>query len=188
MAENELSFETEAEKIASLTERIDGVNAELAALLTARGQFVTAAESLTGGMISSAFVNIPGSSNWFSDGYVTYTDAAKHRMIGVPAETLERETAVSADVGLAMALGALERSGADYSVAVTGLAGPFTDDRGQPIALDPRHEPGLVYIACACASGAVVRRFVFSGGRMLVRKKTNWKAVQMLKKLMQSLQ
>lgn len=173
------------ESIAAIEEDIRSTNTELAQLLTQRGQFVTAAESLTGGMICSSFVDIPGSSDWFSDGFVTYSNEAKIKRLGVPREVIAQHTAVSSEAAMSMAQGALERSGADYAVAVTGLAGPFEDGNGVPYPMDPRHERGLVFIAAAYAGGCCSRRCVFSGSRAEVRKKTNRQAVRMLKKLVQ---
>ena len=176
------------ESIAEIEADIRRTNTELARMLTRRGQFVTAAESLTGGMICSSFVDIPGSSDWFSDGFVTYSNEAKIMRLGVPYMLISKHTAVSSEVAMAMAQGALHRSGADYAVAVTGLAGPFEDENGVPYPMDPRHERGLVFVAAAYAGGACVRRCVFSGNRTEVRKKTNRQAVIMLKKLVQSAQ
>lgn len=174
------------ESIAAIEEEIRKTNTELARMLTAAGRFVTAAESLTGGMICSSFVDIPGSSDWFADGFVTYSNEAKTKRLGVPAELIAEHTAVSSEVAMAMAQGALTKSGADYAVAVTGLAGPFEDENGVPYPMDPRHERGLVFIAAAYAGGCCARRCVFSGSRNEVRKKTNRQAVFMLKKLVQS--
>ncbi len=177
----------EEKLIAALDARIRE-NAEwIARFLTENHRFVTAAESLTGGMISASLVDIPGSSNWFSDGFVTYSDGAKAKRLGVDPILISRKTAVSAEVGLAMAWGALERSGADYAAAVTGLAGPFFDENGAEYPLPPCHEPGLVFVACACAAGAAVRLFVFTGSRTAIRKKTNLAALVMLKKMMQNM-
>ena len=144
----------------------------LAALLTERGLFVTAAESLTGGMISSSLVDIPGSSNWFSDGFVTYSNESKIKRLGVDAQTLVRETAVSAPVARMMAAGALEKSGADFAVAVTGLAGPGADEYGRPA--------GLVYIGIAFRGGTASKEYAFSGTRADIRKKTNREALILL--------
>lgn len=177
----------EAECIAALGARIHE-NAEWIALfLTEEKRFVTAAESLTGGMISSSLVDVPGSSNWFSDGFVTYSDAAKAKRLGVEPSLIAEKTAVSAEVALAMARGALEKSGADYAAAVTGLAGPFYDENGEAYPLPPCHEPGLVFVACACREGAAVRRCIFTGSRTMIRKKTNLTALIMLKKMMQNM-
>ena len=137
----ELEPEEERAQIEALELRIRAAAEEIAWLLTLRGQFVTAAESLTGGMICASLVDIPGSSNWFSDGFVTYSDSAKARRLGVDPALIAEKTAVSSQVGLAMAQGALIESGADYAVAVTGLAGPFFDENGECYPLPPEHEP-----------------------------------------------
>ena len=170
---------------ALLNQSIGVLAREIGAELTAAGKHVTAAESLTGGMLCSSFVDVPGCSDWFSSGYVTYSNEAKHRMLGVSQAVLEKETAVSADTAIAMALGALRESGADYSLAVTGLAGPFADANGVPYPMDPRHEPGLVFVACACPAGAAVKRCVFTGSRNIIRRETVLSALEMLRKMMQ---
>ena len=172
----------------ALDASIRETNEWIARELTRSDRTVTAAESITGGMISSSFVDIPGCSDWFADGFVTYSNEAKAKRLGVDPTLIARCTAVSAEVGLAMAQGALERSGADFAIAVTGLAGPFYDENGEAYPLAPGHEPGLVFVACAAAEGAAVKRCVFSGGRTEIRKKTTLEAVRMLKKLMQNLQ
>ncbi len=181
------SSANEKTEIAALDESINREITALAAMLLEKKLRVTAAESLTGGMISSSFVDVPGSSDWFSYGFVTYSNEAKTEMVGVPAKLIEENTAVDAEVGLEMAKGALNRSGADAAVAVTGLAGPFSDANGVPYPMDPRHVPGLVFIACAAKNGASVRRCVFTGSRTMIRKKTVLSAVRMLKKLVQSM-
>ncbi len=142
-----------------------------------KGAFVCVAESLTGGMIAASLVDKPGSSMWFKEGFVTYSNEAKINRLGVNPIIIDKQTAVCADVAAEMATGALRSSGADVSVAVTGLAGPGEDDFGRP--------PGLVYIAAACRAGFVVRRFEFSGDRKTVRKKTNSEAVKILKIIVQ---
>lgn len=89
-----------------------------------RGLTLTTAESCTGGMVAAALTDIPGASAVFDQGYVTYSNAAKQDLLGVPAATLEQYGAVSEQVARDMAAGALARSGADISVAITGIAGP----------------------------------------------------------------
>ncbi len=142
-----------------------------------KGAFVCVAESLTGGMIAASLVDKPGSSMWFKEGFVTYSNEAKINRLGVNPIIIDKQTAVCADVAAEMATGALRSSGADASVAVTGLAGPGEDELGR--------SPGLVYIAAACNAGFVVRRFEFSGDRKTVRKKTNSEAVKILKIMVQ---
>lgn len=94
------------------------------------------AESCTGGMIASLLTDVEGASHTFERGFITYTDAAKAEMLGVPIDLIEREGAVSRAVAVAMAEGALARSTADIALAVTGFAG-----EGE--------EPGLVHFGCA---------------------------------------
>lgn len=148
---------------------------ELIPLLLGDNFIVTTAESLTGGMIASNFVDFPGSSHWFTHGFVTYSDEAKHSMLGVDSELISRETAVSRLVAAEMAVGALRKSGADFALAVTGLAGPGKDELGR--------SAGLVYIGIAAKCGYAVREFQFSGDRGEIRRRTNLEAVRMLTEL-----
>ena len=98
-------------------------------LLRERGATLTTAESCTGGLIASMLTRIPGSSDGFHAGFITYANAIKHSVLGVDAQALESEGAVSEPVVRQMALGAMERSSADYAIAVSGIAGP---DGGSP--------------------------------------------------------
>ncbi len=180
--ENERSCETAL--VSELEARIRAELLPIAAELKARGQSVTAAESLSGGLMSAFFVDIPGSSDWFSDGFVVYSNEAKEKRLGVPKALLDGNTAVDAEVAIEMARGARRMSGADYAVSLTGLAGPFFNPDGSPIPLDPRHVPGLVFIGCASETGEAVRRFEFSGTRAEIRRKSVLKAVLMLKNMM----
>lgn len=93
------------------------------------------AESCTGGLISAILTSVPGSSDVFECGFVTYSNAAKTRMISVPAELISRHGAVSAEVALAMAQGAVRHSGCDLAVAVTGVAGPGGGSELKPVGL-----------------------------------------------------
>lgn len=124
------------------------VNAKIAA------KKVATAESCTGGLVSAALTEIPGSSEVFDRGFVTYANDAKIEMLGVPATTIAVHGAVSAETAQAMARGALERSAADVSVAITGIAGPGGGSADKPV--------GLVHFASARRSGPVAhveRRF-----------------------------
>jgi nicotinamide-nucleotide amidase len=133
-----------------------------AALLAAGLRAVTA-ESCTGGGIAAALTDVPGSSQWFERGYVTYSNPAKIEDLGVAREALERHGAVSAAVAEQMARGALDASGADVAVAVTGIAGPDGGTLEKPV--------GLVYLAVG-RRGAPVRvlRELFAGDRAQVRR------------------
>ena len=92
------------------------------------GQKITCAESCTGGMIAAALTDLPGSSEIFECAYVTYSNEAKKEMLGILEKTLGDFGAVSEEIAREMAIGALERSGADVSIAVTGIAGPDTSE------------------------------------------------------------
>ncbi len=127
-----------------------------------RGVDVATAESCTGGGVATAITNIPGSSQWFERGFVTYTNVAKKEMLGVSQDTLRKHGAVSEEVAREMAAGALERSHASVSVSVTGIAGPTGGSREKPV--------GLVWFAWGVRGGAIqARRFRFDGDRAAVR-------------------
>jgi nicotinamide-nucleotide amidase len=129
---------------------------------------VTTAESCTGGWIAKALTDVPGSSHWFGEGFVTYANQAKVSSLGVSRKLLEREGAVSGAVARAMAKGALRRARADVSVAVTGIAGPDGAVPGKPV--------GTVWFCWATRRGGQVRtvleRKTFRGDREAVRRKT----------------
>jgi len=101
--------------------------------LTAAGALLATAESCTGGWIAKSCTDLPGSSRWFLGGVVAYADAAKTALLGVPGAVLAGHGAVSEPVVQAMARGALERFGADYSIAVSGVAGPDGGTPGKPV-------------------------------------------------------
>jgi nicotinamide-nucleotide amidase len=146
--------------------------AELAAhvgqeLLSARRRMVTA-ESCTGGLIAKMLTDIPGSSHWFECGYVSYSNAAKMRDLGVAARTLAQHGAVSEATAREMAEGALRVSGVDVAIAVTGIAGPDGAMPGKPV--------GTVWFACALRglSGVELSAKLahFAGDRAAVRERS----------------
>ena len=102
-------------------------------LLGANGQKLATAESCTGGWVAQCLTAIAGSSDWFERGFVTYSNEAKQEMLGVARETLDRHGAVSVATAQAMAQGALRRSRADWSVAITGIAGPTGGSPDKPV-------------------------------------------------------
>jgi nicotinamide-nucleotide amidase len=136
--------------------------AELGTLLSGRRWRVTTAESCTGGLVAGAITSIPGSSGWFDEGYVTYGNAAKTRLLGVPSSVLEREGAVSEATARAMAQGARRACDADIAVAVTGIAGPGGGTATKPV--------GLVCFAWATERGTRAESFRFDGDRDAVRR------------------
>jgi nicotinamide-nucleotide amidase len=120
------------------------------------------AESCTGGMIAARLTDIAGSSDVVERGFVTYSNEAKHELLGVPMDLIMRVGAVSEEVARAMAEGAVARSHADVALAVTGIAGPGGATPTKPV--------GLVHLACARRGGATVHeRHVFPGDRAAVR-------------------
>ena len=109
--------------------------ADLGSRLRARGWNVATAESCTGGLVAGAITAIAGSSDWFERGFVTYSNAAKSDMLGVPADLIDRYGAVSEPVAAAMAVGAVAASNADCALAVTGVAGPGGGTAAKPVGM-----------------------------------------------------
>lgn len=143
------------------------------AALRAKGLTVATAESCTGGLIAGALTEIAGSSDVVDRGFVTYSNAAKTEMLGVPAGLIEAHGAVSEPVARAMAEGALERSLADVTVSVTGVAGPGGGSEEKPV--------GTVWFGAARrGSGTFSERLVFPGDRSAVREATVRYALELL--------
>ncbi len=142
------------------------------------GLHVVTAESCTGGLIGASLTEIPGSSDVVECGFIVYSDNAKSAVLGVPASLIARVGAVSAEVARAMAKGALERSNAQLSVAVTGIAGPSGETALKPV--------GLVHIAVARAGREVQLRKCEFGevGRSEVRVRTVDAALKLLLRAM----
>jgi len=133
------------------------------AALHARGWMLASAESCTGGWIGQCVTMVPGSSAWYDRGFITYTNAAKRQLLGVREQTLHAHGAVSEATVLEMALGALERSDAQLSVSVSGIAGPDGGTADKPV--------GTVWIGWARRGGSAhARGFVFAGDREAVRR------------------
>jgi nicotinamide-nucleotide amidase len=128
-------------------------------MLKARNATVAVAESATGGMLGEKFTSVPGSSAYFAGGFITYTNAMKIELLGVPPETLQQFGAVSEETATAMAVGALHRTHATYALSITGAAGPDTD--GVPV--------GTMYVGIADAAGAQVVHRQYLGDRQRVR-------------------
>ena len=173
----------------------DGTEQQLERLAAALGQalvrqhlVLATAESCTAGGIAFAVTLIPGSSEWFDRGFITYTDEAKTQMLGVSAAYLRDFGAVSEPVARAMALGALSRSGAQVSVAVTGIAGPDGGSAEKPVGL------GTVCLAWALRRDPAQAAWVktetrrFEGGRAVVRTQSILLAIETLIDLLNSRQ
>ena len=141
--------------------------------LKARGEIFCTAESCTGGQISKTVTDLAGVSAVFCGGIVSYSNEIKEALLGVCHKTLEKYGAVSEQTAAEMATGAIKALGADFAVAVTGIAGPDGGSEKKPV--------GLVYIACADKKGNVTAaKNLFSGDRKSVRDKTTETALQML--------
>lgn len=137
---------------------LDGV---VTGMLRSRGETVAVAESLTGGMLGERLTQEPGASDVFRGGITAYATELKRELLGVPAELLAAEGAVSARVAVAMAAGARDRLGATYGVSLTGVAGPAEQD-GQPV--------GTVHIGLAAPSGALSRTLRMTTDRPRIRQ------------------
>jgi len=141
--------------------------------LTGKGRTLALAESCTGGLIAHRVTDVPGASKIFRGGIVAYSNAAKQKFLGVPAQMLARHGAVSETVARAMAEGAREQFGADFALAVTGIAGPTGGTKNKPV--------GTVFIALADARGTVVERKLNPGGRDRFKDSTAEQALGMLR-------
>lgn len=137
--------------------RPDSPEEQVVRLLKGRNLTITAAESCTGGLIAGTLVNVAGASDVFGEAYVTYSNEAKQRLVGVRAETLEQFGAVSEETAYEMAAGAARAAGADVGLSSTGIAGPGGGTPEKPV--------GLVYIGCCVRGEVQVRRLNLHGDR-----------------------
>ncbi len=156
---------------------LDALAIRLGDVLHRHHQMLVTAESCTGGWVAKILTDIPGSSSWFDRGFVTYTNQAKQDMLGVPAVVLEKHGAVSEQTVQAMARGGLHHSQADFSLAISGIAGPGGGTKEKPV--------GLVCFAWAQKRTAEAPRVwsshhVFTGDRDAVRRQAVATALQEL--------
>lgn len=135
---------------------------KLVELLIERKLTITTAESCTGGMVSSTIVNVPGASHVLNEAYVTYSNEAKHRLLGVSVETLEKHDAVSVNTAREMAIGAAMSASVDCAISVTGLAGPEGGTSEIPV--------GTVYAGFFILGEVKVIKYKFDGDRFSVRR------------------
>ena len=144
--------------------------------LAGAGRRLAIAESCTGGLVAKVLTDQPGSSRYFAGSAVVYSNAAKQRLLGVPAELLDQHGAVSAEVARAMADGALSLFDADISVALTGIAGPDGGTEEKPV--------GLVHLAVAIGGGTLAREVRFPGSRERVRMLATYAALALVRKVL----
>jgi nicotinamide-nucleotide amidase len=150
------------------------LEAELIRVLSDRGQTLAVAESCTGGLIGHRLTNVPGSSVPFRGGVVAYHNDAKAAVLGVPEELLVREGAVSESVAMAMAEGARRLLGADFGLAVTGIAGPSGGSDDKPV--------GLTYVALVGPGVAQCERHIWEGDREGNKERSATAALEMLRR------
>lgn len=132
---------------------------------------ISTAESCTGGMIGACITSVAGASNVYNEGYITYSNDAKEKNLGVSHDILETYGAVSEYTAREMADGVRKKSNADIGIAVTGIAGPGGGTKDKPV--------GLVYIGIATKDNVEAHKFIFLGGRDAVRKSTVENAIRL---------
>lgn len=118
---------------------------------------VTTAESCTGGLLAGRILNVSGASAVYNEGYITYSNEAKHRLLGVSKKTLEKYGAVSEETAKEMAEGVAKAANADIGLSTTGIAGPGGGTPEKPV--------GLVYMACSIKGSTIVQKHIFQGNR-----------------------
>jgi nicotinamide-nucleotide amidase len=156
------------------SEREEGLEAVVGSLLLEAGMRIAVAESITGGLIAHRITQVPGASRYFDTGFVTYGNESKTALLGVAPDLFRRVGAVSEEVALAMARGALERASADIAVSVTGIAGPTGGREEKPV--------GLVYIGLATRESARAERRQFPGERRQVKRWTAQTALDLVRR------
>jgi nicotinamide-nucleotide amidase len=152
------------------------LTAQVAEQLLSKKLLLATAESCTGGLIAAACTDLAGSSVWFERGFVSYSNAAKTELLGVPVDLIESHGAVSEPVARAMVEGALRHSRAQVAVAVTGVAGPGGGSPDKPV--------GTVWFGWATPDGVVTDKRCFDGDRQQVREATVQHALLRLKQLL----
>ncbi|MEP6849954.1 MAG: competence/damage-inducible protein A [Acidobacteriota bacterium] len=181
-AEAQATADELAEKICDkLGLAVFSINGELmeeviGAMLAERGKTLAVAESCTGGLIAERLTDIAGSSRYFIEGSVTYSNDAKIRTLGVKPETLESFGAVSPETAEEMAAGMRERAGTDFAISVTGIAGPDGGSEEKPV--------GTVFLGLSYKGGTRSRKFTFPGDRFLIRWRSSQAALEFLRRQM----
>lgn len=150
---------------------------EIGELLRAKHLTLATAESCTGGLLGHLITNVPGSSDYFLGGVITYSNGAKENLLGVQHETLEEHGAVSEQVAQEMARGAKNLFHSDLSLATTGIAGPGSGTKGKPV--------GLVYIALAAPNKELCERHIWQGDRLENKRHSAERTLELLKEYLE---
>lgn len=140
--------------------------------LNEHNMMITTVESCTGGLIAARLVNVSGASNVFSEGYVTYSEDAKTKMVGVNPETIKKYNVVSEEVAYEMASGGAKTANADVAVSITGVAGPLGGTKDIPV--------GTVCIGVYYKNKVITEKFLFNGDRLQVRNQAVDKTLEMV--------
>ena len=148
------------------------IEEKIAELCIRHGVTVSTAESCTGGLVAGTLINAPGISAVYKEGYITYSNEAKEKLLHVPADILENYGAVSPQTAFAMAEGCSRAANSDFAVATTGIAGPGGGTPDKPV--------GLVYIGCCGKGDTRTLKKQYSGSRMEVRKQAVQDALEVL--------
>lgn len=149
---------------------------EVGKLLRSKGLTISVAESCTGGRLGDVLTDVPGSSDYFLGGVISYSNDAKVGLLGVNSRTLKAKGAVSEEVAIQMASGARKRLGADIGIGITGVAGPSGGTPTKPV--------GLVYVAVSSRGSSECSRNVFRGSRSSIKDQSARKAMEMLGKFL----
>lgn len=151
----------------------ENLEEEVVALLMEKQYTITTAESCTGGLLAGRILNVAGTSEIFHEGYITYSNEAKMRILGVEQDTLKTYGAVSMQTAKEMAQGAAKAAGSDVALSVTGIAGPDGGTKEKPV--------GLVYIGCYTNGTVVVKECRFQGERAQNRADSVTESLKLLK-------
>jgi nicotinamide-nucleotide amidase len=167
-----------AEALGTAVFAVDGETLEevVGKMLTDTGKTLALAESCTGGLIGMRLTDVPGSSKYFLEGAITYSNEAKIRTLGVEKELLDAHGAVSAETAEAMAAGIREKVGSDYGISVTGIAGPDGGTEEKPV--------GTVFVGYADSSGTRSLKMTLPGDRYLIRWRSSQAALDYLRRQM----
>lgn len=149
---------------------------KVVAMLKERNYKISTAESLTGGLIAGTIVNVAGSSSVFGEGYITYANEAKEKILGVKHETIEQFGVVSEETVREMAEGVCKASGSEIGIAVTGIAGPDGGTEEKPV--------GTVYIGCCFNGKIAVKKYQYKGNRQKIRDNTVICALDLVRRMM----
>ena len=156
---------------------IEPIEVIIGRLLRKRGWMLSIAESCTGGLIGHRITNIPGSSDYFDGGVITYSNDAKRELLKVPEEVIRTYGAVSRQTAVAMAEGIRKLRGVEIGIGVTGIAGPAGGTAAKPV--------GLVYIALSSPVRVECKEFRFNGDREMIKLQASEAALNMIRRLLE---